>query len=159
MASSDFDSIIEYAITLEQNSADNYKKLADQVTSPEIKKIFVELSAQEIGHKKKLESIGQKGQLPVKKKIHPDDDLKISDYIVEIDASKTDLSYAEALALGMKMEQAALKLYQDLSTRVEDPELIELFKFLASEEAKHKNSFESEFDDLMGQYISLFVFL
>ncbi|MDX2470832.1 MAG: ferritin family protein [SAR324 cluster bacterium] len=150
MSSGDFQSIVEYAITLEQKSSDNYKKLSEQVTAPEIKKVFLELSAQEIGHKKKLESIEAKGNLPASKNIHPDDDLKISDYIVEIDSSKPDLSYAEALALGMQMEDASLKLYRSLATRVEDPELIELFNYLAKEEAKHKHSFESEFDDLMG---------
>ena len=149
MALGDFNEILRYAIGLEQDSADLYQTLAEQATSPAVAKAFKEMSAQELGHKKRLESIESKGAVPTSK-VHPDDDLKLADYLVDVDIKKPNLSYQESLLIAMKMENAALKLYTDLAARVEDAELKEVFTFLAKEEAKHKHSFEAEFDDNQG---------
>ena len=44
-------------------------------------------------------------------------DLKIGDYVVEVDTSRDDLTYQEALIVAMKEEKAAFKLYSDLAAR------------------------------------------
>ena len=47
----------------------------------------------------------------------------------------------------MKKEKAAFKLYTDLSEKAGDESLRSFFLALAQEEAKHKLSFELEYDD------------
>ena len=86
---------------------------------------------------------------PSNQRFTQDDDLKLSDYAVEVDTTKTDMDYQDALTIGMKMEAVALRLYQDLSNKCVDKELKDLFGYLAEEEAKHKHSYEVEFDNLL----------
>ena len=76
-------------------------------------------------------------------------DLKIGDYLVEVDSSRDDLSYQDALIIAMKEEKAAFKLYSDIAARVEDPAAKEVFLMLAQEEAKHKLRFEIEYDEMI----------
>ena len=73
-------------------------------------------------------------------------DLKISDYLVEVEADK-NISYQDALIVAMKRERAAFKLYSDLAEKVSEDELRQVFLGLAKEEAKHKLFFESEYDE------------
>ena len=51
----------------------------------------------------------------------------------------------------MQKEKAAYRLYQDLGRQCDDPELKEVFRFLAQEEAAHKLMFETEYDDLLSE--------
>ena len=142
-----FEEFLHHAIGLEREASELYKKMANNSSAPEIKKVFAEMAAVEEGHKKQLEQILAKGELP-KKQFYPDPDLKIADYVVEVDLTRDDLSYDEALIIGMKLEKTSQELYKKLSRSVVDhPELKGLFDYLAAEEAKHKHSFEAKFDD------------
>ena len=102
---------------------------------------------EELKHKSTLENILNTKQLPNWKKYTPDEDLKIADYVVDIDIKKGDLSYKEILVVAMKREKATIDIYQDLADNLENPDLIEIFNFLINEESKHKHFFEAEFDD------------
>lgn len=143
-----FEEFVQHAISLEEEAAELYGLLANRAQSPEIKKTFLEMAAQEAGHKKQLQQVLAKGQFPKGNKFTPDDDLKIADYVVDVDIRRDDLSYEEALIIGMKLEKASLDIYQHLAQSVESGELRDLFAFLAAEEAKHKHNFEAKFDDL-----------
>ena len=145
-----FAEVVEYAIRLEVQSISLYTGLHAKAKRSEIKEVFLEMIKQEESHKKKLENILKKHSLPEGKKYYPDADLKIADYVVDVDPNSNfeDLAYDEALIIGMKMEQATLSLYQDLAQKSSDQEIKELFKYLADEEARHKHSFEEKFDDL-----------
>ena len=48
-------------------------------------------------------------------------------------------------------EEKALRLYNALATKTDDADCINLFKMLAQEEAKHKQTFETLYDDHMAQ--------
>jgi rubrerythrin len=74
-------------------------------------------------------------------------DMKIGDYLVEVNKSREDLTYQESLIIAMKEEKAAFRLYLDLANRTEDARLKKTFLMLAQEEAKHKLRFEIEYDD------------
>ena len=74
-------------------------------------------------------------------------DLKIGDYLVDIDKSRDDLNYQDALIVAMKEEKAAFKLYTTLAGKTDDPEARAIFLMLAQEEAKHKLRFEIEYDE------------
>jgi rubrerythrin len=111
-----------------------------------MKEIFTQYAAEELGHKKKLESIKEGNRLmPSKQKVL---NLKIAEYVVDVDPGE-DLDYQKALILAMKREKAAFKLYNDLAESVDEQELKATFLALAQEESKHKLRFEVEYDDVI----------
>jgi rubrerythrin len=139
------DDILDFAIKEEQKAADLYAGLAERSRNREIRDVFRQFSKEELGHKKKLLSIKGGGAVAVtEKKVA---DLKIGDYLVEVDKTREDLSYQDSLIVAMKEEKAAFRLYSDLASRTDHPTLKETFLMLAQEEAKHKLRFEIEYDD------------
>jgi rubrerythrin len=139
------DEILEFAIKDEQRAANLYIDLAKRSRSNEMRRTFLQVSQEELGHKKKLERIRTGGQIVVSDtKVQ---DLKIGDYLVEVSTSRDDLSYQEALIIAMKEEKAAFKLYSDLAARTDDAAAREVLLMLAQEEARHKLRFEIEYDD------------
>jgi rubrerythrin len=139
------DDILDFAIKDEIRASNLYADLAKKSRNKEIQKVFEQFSAEELGHKKKLEAIKSGSKIIVKPK--QVQDLKIGDYIVPVDSSRDDLSYQEALIVAMKEEKAAFKLYTDLAAKTDDPVAKETFLMLAQEEARHKLRFEIEYDD------------
>ena len=53
------------------------------------------------------------------------------------------------MRLAMKREEKAYNLHQKLAQAVENTEHVNVFTILAQEEAKHKNYFETLYDDYM----------
>jgi len=141
------DDIIDLAIKDEIRASNLYADLAKRSMSKEMQKVFEQFSKEELGHKKTLELIKKGGKIvPSNTKV---EDLKISDYLVEVNTSRDDLSYQEALIIAMKEEKATFRLYSDLAARTSDPTAKETFLMLAKEEARHKLLFEIEYDDNM----------
>ena len=139
------DDVLDYAIREEQRAADLYAGLATRSRNREIQRVFEQFSKEELGHKKKLQSIKTGGKAVLSdKKVQ---NLKIGDYLLDVDTSRNDLSYQETLIVAMKEEKAAFRLYLDLANRTDDPTLKETFHMLAQEEARHKLRFEIEYDD------------
>lgn len=139
------DEILDFAIKDELRAANLYAGLAKKSRNKEIQKVFEQFSKEELGHKAKLERIKTGGKVVASdKKVQ---DLKIGDYLVEVDTSRENLSYQDALIIAMKEEKAAFKLYSDLAVRTDDASAREVFLMLAQEEAKHKLRFEIEYDD------------
>lgn len=137
--------VLDFAIKDEQRASDLYADLAAKSRNREIQKMFEQFSKEELGHKKKLEAIrsGNKEVLTQEKV----QDLQIGDYLVEVNTSRDDLNYQEALIVAMKEEKAAFRLYSNLAAKTGDAELRDTFLLLAQEEAKHKLRFEIEYDD------------
>lgn len=139
------DEILEMAINDELRAANLYADLAKRSRNKEIQKVFEQFSMEELGHKSKLERM-KTGE----KVVMSDEqvqDLKIGDYLVEVDTSRDDLSYQDALIIAMKEEKAAFRLYSDLAARTDDATAKEMFLMLAQEEARHKLRFEIEYDE------------
>jgi rubrerythrin len=138
--------ILDYAIAREQEAVDFYLALAKRGGKSGMKDLLMEFSQEEARHKAKLLAVKEgKKLLSAEQKVA---DLKIADYLVEVEASD-DLDIQDALILAMQREKAAFRLYKDLAARVDDVELRELFLGLAQEEAKHKLHFETEYDERM----------
>jgi len=138
------DEILDYAIDQEQQAADFYSDLAEHAETAGMKKILLDFSAEEQSHKQRLLDVkaGEHELTPEQEVL----DLKISDYLVEVDASEK-ISYQDALIVAMKRERAAFKLYSDMAAKVPESNLKEVLLGLAKEEAKHKLFFESEYDE------------
>ena len=146
MPADNLDEILDFAIAGEQEAHDFYLDLAKKVERPGMEGLFTQFAREELGHKAKLENIkkGARSFVPAKKVM----DLKIGDYLVDVDPSAT-LTYQNALILAMKRERAAFRLYTDLAAHSEDAEVKQIFESLAQEEAKHKLRFEVEYDDMI----------
>jgi rubrerythrin len=137
--------ILDFAIKDEIRAANLYADLAKRSRNKEIQKVFEQFSLEEMGHRKKLERIKTGEEIIVSnEKVQ---DLKIGDYLVEVNTSRDDMSYQDALIIAMKEEKAAFKLYSDLAARTDVAAAKEIFLMLAQEEARHKLRFEIEYDD------------
>jgi rubrerythrin len=136
--------ILDFAIDQEEQAAAFYADLATRAQKAGMKDILLEFSREEQRHKDRLVAVkqGDHALVPQQQVI----DLKLSDYLVEVDAS-ADISYQDALIVAMKRERAAFQLYTDMGEKVTDSELKTVFIGLAKEEAKHKLFFESEYDE------------
>mgnify|MGYP000538399341 CR=1 FL=1 len=104
------DEILDYAIDQEQQAADFYADLARRAEKAGMKEILLDFSAEEQSHKDRLLAVkaGERELTPEQEVL----DLKISDYLVEVDAS-TDISYQDALIVAMKRERAAFQLQRE----------------------------------------------
>ena len=138
------DEILDYAIDQEQQAADFYEDVAQRAETAGMKQVLLDFSEEEKRHKKILQAVksGEHELTPEQEVL----DLKISDYMVEVDAT-AGLSYQDALIIAMKRERAAYELYSDMAAKVPESHLKEVLTGLAKEEAKHKLFFESEYDE------------
>jgi rubrerythrin len=139
------DKIIDFAIQKEQDAADLYTRLANDIGPKNMKQVFEEFALEEMGHKAKLELIKQ-GKLEFSPPAEKILNLKIGDDLRESPADD-DLNYQKALIMAMKAEKAAFRLYSDLAAMTENNEIKQAFLSLAQEEARHKLRFEIEYDD------------
>ncbi len=136
--------VLDFAIGEEQAAVDFYLKLAELSKNEQVSKIFHEFAEEEMKHKSKLMEVKVNGATVFGTiKII---DMKLADYFVDVKATP-DMAYDKALILAMKKEKAAFKLYTALADRAVQPEMQEMFRYLAMEESKHKMRFEIEYDD------------
>jgi len=135
--------ILDFAIAGETEASQFYTDLAGQMDNPAMREVFESFAKEELGHKALLEAV-KKGNL--QPKAGDVADLKIADYTVDVKPSP-NMDYQSAIILAMKKEKAAFKLYTILVSKMQDPELRNMFLSLAQEEAKHKLRFEIEYDD------------
>ncbi len=146
MPEGNLEEILDFAIEREQEAHDFYVDLAKKAERPGMDGLFSQFAREEMGHKKKLENIkkGSRSFAPAKQVV----DLKIGDYLVDVEPSAT-VTYQNALILAMKKEKVAFQLYTDLAAQTDDAEIKAIFEGLAQEEAKHKLRFEVEYDDMI----------
>ncbi len=144
MALDTVDEILDFAIENEEEAAGFYTALASQAAGAHMEDVFLEIAAEEQGHKAKLQKIKRGEQVLLTQQWVPD--LKIGDHLERVELS-AGLDYQQALIVAMKAEKAAFKLYQTLATATTDATLRGVFLGLAQEEAKHKLRFEIEYDE------------
>ena len=65
-----FEAIVQHAVDLEQNSYEFYQNMAKQAERPEIAKVFTEMAAQEMGHKKSWRLCSRGMANPVTNDLH-----------------------------------------------------------------------------------------
>ena len=118
------DEILDYAIDQEQQAADFYASMAQRAEKGGMKDIFMEFSKEEERHRDKLLDVKQgEHELSAHQEVI---DLKISDYLVEVEATE-NITYQDALIVAMKRERAAFQLYSDMAARVPESHLKQLF--------------------------------
>ena len=138
-----FQEIMKFAIEKEIKAFNFYNSVSQAAKYSGAKEMFSELAKEEEGHRKLLENFSMEKATQVA--IKPIPDLKISDYMAEVEF-RPDMPYADILRIGMKMEEHSLKLYNDMKESSKDADLKKFFSFLANEEAKHKLRLEKIYD-------------
>lgn len=145
------DEILVFAIDKEKEAVAFYTDLSKKQTADALTLTFRELAQEEARHVKLLTNISKNTSAIKDYKLEKIPNLKISDYLVEMEYSE-NMVMQDILILAMKREEMAVKLYSQLALGSTDDESVKLFKLLAQEEAKHKLTFEKMYDDdLAGQ--------
>lgn len=142
------DEILKFAIKNEKEAVQFYTTLAKEATRASIKATFEDFAKEEKNHVALLSDIsGNKEKIDAYqfKKIT---DLKISDYMVEIEY-KEGMPMPEILKIAMKREEKAVKLYSAMADQTDHADAKKVFKILVQEESKHKLALESMYDDYL----------
>lgn len=135
--------IIDFALDKERESIRFYEDLAKKIDNPVLKETILSMADQERKHEKLLKGFDPKN---IRSLAGPGQtDMKISNYLVEVEPSK-DLSYQEILIIGMKREEKSYALYADLEARAADTATQKLFALLKGEELRHKATLEKEYE-------------
>jgi rubrerythrin len=152
MGFKDLNDIIDFAIEREKEAQAFYAEIAKEESMSGTREMLEEFAKMEQKHEVLLqkfkdkgldESIGNYGFKWIK-------DIKRSDYVVEM-RYEPGLGYGDILLIASQREGKALKLYNELLAQAEDEDAKHLFKMLCQEEAKHKQIFETKYDDYMAE--------
>jgi rubrerythrin len=144
--------ILKEAVSIEEESIELYSNAQEKAGSASSKSFLKELAETELGHKKRLmeiinkealvQSLGdQKGELL--------EDLKIVDYMKDIDELSEDADYQDILTYAAQREKRTHDYYASLTKLFKGTQIGELFQRLAEEELKHKIKLEKEYDDIL----------
>lgn len=140
--------ILDFAVQREREAVQFYKDLQGETKFQDQKKMLQELEAMEMRHIVVIENIRKKGIK--EEEIRKVPNLRISEYLT-VDADQLDMTYQNILIKAMKREEAAVKLYTEMSVKFPDSDLSTLFRRLAAEEAQHKLSFEKKYDEWLSK--------
>lgn len=142
MTPSDYEKILSNAIASEIEAQEFYRNVADKMTDPGLKELFEKFVAEETRHQRILE--GFRSKIPEHLPFDETRDYKVAETVEAIPLT-TDMKPADAFALAMKKEEAAMKHYTQLAEGCQDPSQAELFRELAAMEREHKRKMEDAF--------------
>ena len=138
-----FESVLDFAIDREKEAVRFYNDLIKLTKSFDIMETIRTIELMERNHITIIEKM--KNQEIGNVVIRTVNDLKISEYLV-LPEEKTPDNYQDLLIMAMKREELSQKLYLSLAEDVNEPEIQKVFQKLASEEARHKLTFENLYD-------------
>ena len=144
------DEIIAYALEKEKEAVDFYAEISENESLQGVRKTFEDFANEEKKHVKMLEDLGSSKEKIAEYEFKWIPDMKRSDYMVDITYEK-GMHYTEILRLAMKREEKSLQLYNELASKADKSDFVNLFKILSQEEAKHKNILETIYDDFMAE--------
>lgn len=142
------DDILAYAIDKEKEAVAFYKGLSTKDNFASVKETFLNFAGEEQKHVELLQGMVDNKSTIQNYEIKSIPDLKISDYLVDIEYEE-GMFMNDIIRLAMKREEQAVKLYKDLASRSENPEVTKIFQILIQEESKHKLALESMYDDFL----------
>lgn len=145
-----FEETVQFAIEREQEAIEFYEEAAAQEPFSGSRETFKSFAGEERKHRALLEDFlaGKKTTDAYPFKWIPD--MKRSDYLVDMPYEK-GMDYADMLRLAMKREEKSLALYNSLLNKTDKEALKNIFKMLCQEEAKHKLTLETLYDDYMAK--------
>lgn len=136
--------VLRLAISREIKAQQLYVHMATMVDNPWLQTAIEDIARDERRHKVKLEAV-RIGSMDLP---HREvEDLGLADILDDIEPHP-DMTYRELLALAIKKENSASRLYETMANAWSEPDLKALFKKLAAEEADHKHRFEMQYEQL-----------
>ena len=145
MDANTYDEILKKAIQSEIDAQQFYADVATKVQDAHLKEMFASFVDEEKRHEKILEGFRARGAGHLHFKDAPD--FKVAETI-ESPSPSVDMKPADALALAVKNEEAAMNHYTDLASACSDAEQAAVFSELAAMERDHKHKMETAFMDV-----------
>ncbi len=145
MDQSEYEKIIQSAISNEIEAQEFYAAAAQKVEDPYLKSMFGEFAIEEKKHEELLKRVLSSDTMTTF--FNETVDYKVSE-TVEEPALTLDLKPADAIALAMKKEEAAMKGYTELANNCPDSDQKRVFEELAAMERGHKLKLEKAFVDI-----------
>lgn len=140
-----YNDIMSQAIEGEMEAARFYADVAGKTENAHIKDLFLTFSKEEIKHRQILESFRDDSAAAVSFEKVPD--FHVSETVPEPSLSM-EMKPADAIALAMKKEEAAMQQYTQMADACTDPDRKKLFLELAAMERGHKAKMETAFVDI-----------
>ena len=144
MEFSKYEEFVKFAIEREEEAIQAYGEMSEKTQNPGLKKLLLELQAEEKKHKKLLKEISPERIASLK--IVDIVDLKISDYLVE-EPLNAEMTFQDLLIYAAKKEQKAVELYSHLAQKTDNPEMKKIFEFMVEQERSHKLKLEKEYEE------------
>jgi rubrerythrin len=136
-----FENILDFAVEREWESVRFYHHLLQNASSIAMMEAIREIELMERQHVDVLEKFRQSGF--DQHSVPTVENLQIGEYLVPPTENK---NYRDMLVTAMRREELSYKLYITLAGGSQDQHVKALFEKLATEEAKHKNYFETLYD-------------
>ena len=146
MEQTDLSTLFESAIESEIEANAFYKDAAEKVADPSVKAILEQLASEEKGHEALLRKMQSDPSLSVK--FNAPQDWKVAESVEASPPLTTSLAPADAFALAMKKEQAAVEFYSRLAEWATEGELRSAYENLANMERGHKSRLEKLYVDV-----------
>ena len=141
----EYEKILADAISAEIAAQHFYQDVADKMTDEFLKKMFIEFSAEEKKHEQTLR--GLSASVPEHLPFMENRDYKVAETIDAPEVSSA-MKPADAFALAMKNEEAAMNHYTALADGCTDAGQKQIFLDLAAMERAHKFKMEKAFVDI-----------
>ncbi|MCK4549523.1 MAG: ferritin family protein [Candidatus Krumholzibacteria bacterium] len=138
------DEILEYALSMEDESWRFYRDWAEKTDNEAISIVFREFAGEELKHKKLIEDV--RAGVKILKPHHDVADLKLANHYIKPQPSAS-MSYQDALLIAIEREVAAIELYVHLMSICVEEAFRNVFDALVDEEKEHKLRLETIYDD------------
>lgn len=145
MKLNEYKDIIKMAIANEVEARKFYEDAANTLADPHLKALFTSLAAEEKKHRDILTKIYASDTID--RYFSEARDYKVAETIDQ-PALSMDMKPADAFALAMKKEEAAMKQYTRMADLCDDADKRQVFLDLAAMERDHKLKMETAFTDV-----------
>ncbi|MDA8404820.1 MAG: ferritin family protein [Desulfobacteraceae bacterium] len=145
MNRAEYETILEQAIQAEIDAQKFYRDVAGRMTDAFLKDLFARFAVEEKKHETILR--GFWSVIPENLPFEENRDYKIAQ-TVDRPLVSADMRPADAFALAMKNEEAAMNHYTALAEGCADPRQKQIFMDLAAMERDHKFKMENAFVDI-----------
>ena len=145
--------ILRQAIRFEDESYALYTNALKITQVADARAMLEDLALQELGHKKKLQRLQEKGVSDLAPVVNTSEaqDLRLADYLKIPDELDEEADLQDVLLLAMQRERSTREFYVKLAELTDEGQAKALFGFLAEEELQHKNRVEAFYDKLVYQ--------
>ena len=138
--------ILDGAIQGEIEAFHFYQDVANKVADQYLKDMFHEFAAEEQKHQRILEGFREKSNMAIH--FASVTDYHVSETVDTLETLSMEMKPADAIALAMKKEEAAMQHYNRLAEACSDESQKAVFLELAAMERGHKARMESAFVDI-----------